>query len=344
MVMKLLYLNKINTNAGWGFETFLNQSLEDLKVDTICLDYQENRYSLARKLLNVQEEFDALLLQRGCGYLIPLPILKAIQRPRFLVFTELVARNPEQHYLLKSGFFDHVFLRSNPCINWVRQQGWLQDSQISLFLSAINPGFHRYIPNLEKTIDVLFVGTLSPRRQEIINKISQLPITVRSAFGDEMVQLFNRAKIVLNLHGTEFLDTESRIYEALACRSFVITERLSEESPFQNLVHLIETNGSSDMIQKIRYYLANTEAREKIAYSGYLEVLKNHTVLSRAKQIKTIFEDQLLTRMSQTYYPSLNQQALGRLRLLEKGLHLRDLSWRKTRTMLSKAKRMLIHN
>lgn len=286
--MKILYINKIHTNACWGFEHFLDSAFQDIGINTICIDYQQNSYTLAKRLLKIQDHFDALLLQRGCGYIIPLPILQAIRRPRFLLFTELVARNPKQHYLLKSGLFEHIFFRSIPCMLWVKQQKWLRDDQMSLLMSAIEPKFHRHITGIRQDIDILFIGTLSPRRESLIKKLSyDLPITVCSAFGENMIYLINKSKIILNLHSTNLLDTETRIYEVLACKGFLITETLSIESPFQNGVHLVEASNLTDLHDKIVYYLNHPKERQEIANHGYNEVLKNHTILNRAKQIKT---------------------------------------------------------
>lgn len=336
---KLLYLNKINTNSGWGLETFLNKELKNIGIETICIDYQQNAYNLSQAILNLKDDFDALLLQRGCGYLIPLSVLKAIQRPRFFLFTELVARNPDQHYLIKSGLFDHIFFRSIPCMKWVRQQGWLQDNQMSLFLSAINPKFHRYLPEIEKDIDVLFVGTLLPRRQKIIDELSKhFSVKACTAFGEEMVHLFNRAKIILNLHGTDLPDTETRVYEALACQSFLITEQLSEEKPFTTGIHLIETSTLSEMKEQIDYYLTHEDKRSLIAGSGYREVIYSHTFSDRAKQLYTVISN---SSQQEEGSLSLKKETLQLCTYYEQWHSAKDHSTNFIRKQLSRVKQNL---
>lgn len=292
--MKLLYINKIKANVGWGFETFLDRSLHEHGIETICVDYQENAYSLANSLLNITNDFDAVLLQRGCGYLIPLEILTAINRPKFLLFTELVPRNLDQHYLLKSDLFEHIFFRSLPCIDSVLAQGWRAKDRLSLFLSSIDPSFHQPIDGIEKDIDVLFIGTLLPRRQKIIDELAQsFKIETGNAFGLDMVKLINRAKIVLNIHGEDFLDTETRVYETLACKGFLLTETLSAENPFQSSVDLVEAVDIEDLKSKIAYYLENQIERNTIANHGYESVIRHHSFGDRAKQIKQIIEKYL---------------------------------------------------
>lgn len=341
--MKLLFLNQIETCAGWGFETFLNRSLLDIGVTTICIDYQKNAYVLASKLLEINEEFDAVLLERGCGYLIPVEILNAINRPKIFLFTELVARNPQEHYLLRSEIFDRIFFRSIPCMDWIVQQGWLERERMGLFLSAIDPGFHKPNGEIEKDIDILFIGTLLPRRQKIISELSnKFSIATHSAFGQDMVNLVNRAKIILNIHGEDFPDTETRVYETLACKGFLLTERLSPESPFQEGIHLVESKDITDLKEKIAYYLNDRVNREAIAEAGYQEAVSVHTFDARAKQIKEAIEPYLT--VSNHSSNLLDRKRLQRCVQWEKIAKVRDDTYLLTRKYLSIIKQSLIKN
>lgn len=335
--MRLLFINQIVTNASWGFETFLNLELERLGIETICLDYHQDRYRIAPALLELQGDFDALLLERGTGYLIPATVLRAIQRPRILLFTELVARNPDQQYLLRNRLFDHVFLRSHTCIDHVIAQGWLQPSQVELFLSAVFPSFHRLLPNQPRDIDVLFIGTITPRRQALLAQLQDsLPLTVARAYGQEMIALMNRAKVILNIHGEAHLDTETRIYEALACGGFVITERLSTESPFTSGQHLIEVDSLDEMISQTRHYLSSPQARSNIAQAGHVLVNAEHTITARARQLQIILRK--FTPPAQPPIPPLNRQLLNHAKWEEKYRHLWE---RQTRPLLGRIKRYL---
>lgn len=338
--MKLLYINKIETNAGWGLETFINQALRDHEIETICIDYQKNAYALSRSLLNITDKFDAVLLERGCGYLIPLDILKAIKRPKILLFTELVSRNVNQHYLLKSGIFEHVFFRSLPCMEWVENKGWLSQHQMSLFLSAIDPFFHRPIENTLKDIDILFIGTLLPRRQKILSELANnFSVTIFSAFGQDMVSLINRAKVVLNIHGEDFLDTETRVYETLACKGFLLTESLSCENPFKNGIHLVEAMNIKDLKEKIAYYLDNHRSREAIAESGFQEVIRHHTFNDRGNQIKQVLEPLIFP--STLANATLDRKYLKLISRWENYLNARDKIKFQTRLYLSSIKQSI---
>ena len=339
--MKLLYINQIETNTGWGLEYFINQSLLEHEIETICVDYEKNSYSVANELLKINENFDAVLLERGCRYLIPLEILKAIKRPKFFLLTELVARNPKDHCLLNSGMFEHIFFRSIPCMDRVSEEDWLEPHQMSLFLSAIDPKFHQPIEGTIKDIDILFIGTLLPRRQKIISELAnQFSITICSAFGQEMVELINRAKIVLNIHGEEFLDTETRVYETLACKGFLLTESLSAENPFQDGIHLVEATDITDLKEKIAYYLNDDLSRETIATKGYQEAIDRHTFQERAKQIIQTIEPYLPTSAPTT--DPFDRRKLQLLRHWESYLKVRDTTLFQIRRYLSYVKQYLI--
>ncbi len=341
--MKLLFINKIETCAGWGFETFLNRSLLENGVETICIDYEKNAYSLANKLLEIDENFDAVLLEKGCGYLIPIEILNAIKRPKFFLFTELVARNPQECYLLKSEVFEHIFFRSLPCMDGIVAKGWRDRDRMSLFLSAIDPTFYRSIEGVAKDIDVLFVGTLLPRRQKIVTELANsCSVTTCAAFGQDMVDLINRAKIILNIHGEDFLDTETRVYETLACKGFLLTERLSSENPFQDGIHLVEAKDIADLKDKIAYYLDDDSSRETIAEAGYLEVIHQHTFKERVNQIKQTIEPYLsMPNLTSDPFARAELERCAKWELFDK---TRDRTIILTRRYLSLVKQTIIRS
>ncbi|MCC6454897.1 MAG: glycosyltransferase family 1 protein [Caldilineaceae bacterium] len=324
--MRLLFINKIETNAGWGFETHLNAALQKVGIETISLDYHKHRYGIAKHLLERQEDFDGVLVERGTGYAIPASVLQAIRCPRFLLFTELVSRHPDQHYLLRENLFDYVFLRSAACIDFVRAKDWLRAEQVGLFLSAVDPGSYHPVEGLEQDIDVLFVGTLTPRRELLLAELQRdFSVTVASAFAQEMATLVNRAKIVLNLHAEEYLDTETRVYETLACGGFLITEPLSRESPFTSGIHLIEAGDSAALWREIAYYLTYPDERRLIANTGRAKVIAEHTIDERARQLHAIFS-RFITK-SQGIDP-LDRALLRRAVAIEAISRMRDLSFR----------------
>lgn len=293
--MKILYLNVIERNAGWGAEWFISRALQELGHFPYSIDFRQNRYSLVPALLK-SPECDVLFVQKGDG--LALSLIKSIQRPRFYWACDLLGVLPDQRLdemdaaydrtqfqLLSSGLFDHLFLRTDNCIDTVVSRGWARRDRCSILSSGFDPEFQYRLPGEPKEFDILFIGSLTPRRRQIIEAIShQYRVKVASAFGPEMVKLINRTKIVLNIHSGPLPDTETRVYEVLGCGAFLLTEQLSPDQPFSHL-DLIQFASVDDLKAKLSYYLAHESEREIIAAHGYQTALCAHTYYHRAQQI-----------------------------------------------------------
>ncbi len=286
--MKILYINVIEENVGWGAECFVNRGFLRDGHESITLDYRKNRYHLAKHFLSIEKDIDVLFLQRGDGF--PLELLEAVNRPRIFWASELVARNRDQDRLLRSGLFDHIFVRTHTCKNVLVKKGWVSAENVSILLSGFDEVVQYPMPLACKDIDVLFVGSVTPRRRIWLDHLKkEFRIVEANAFGTEMTTLLNRGKIILNIHAEDFIDTETRVFEALGCRSFLITEKLSKENPFISEAHLVETDDLSQMAEKIDYYLRNDDERDKIAACGHQEALVKHTYTKRAEEIVNLF-------------------------------------------------------
>ncbi len=288
--MKIFYISVIELNAGWGAEWFVNDGFNKNGHETITLDYRKYRTQLAEKIAEVTD-YDVLFLQRGDGF--PVELLENINKPKFFWASEPLAFQRDQDHLIKSGIFDHVFVHTNLCKEKVIKDKWLPENKVSVLLNGFDEKLHRKIESSPKDIDIVFIGTLTPRRKEILEELGKsFNIAVVHALGEDMVSLFNRSKIVLNIHSYGwYLDTETRIFEALGCGAFVITEKLSEENPFISGKHLIEVENIEEMKEKISYYLLHDQKRETIAQHGYTEALANHTYNKRAQYMAEIFSN-----------------------------------------------------
>lgn len=286
--MTILYINVIEENAPWGAECFVDAAFNKLGHKTITLDYRKYREELASKVYSLKDDFDVLFLQRGEGF--PIDILESVKRPRFFWASELVSRNRDQDRLLSSGLFSHVFVHSQACLEKVVKNGWLKREQVSVLLNGFDKSIHRPLSGLEKDIEVLFIGNILSRREEILKNLTQkFSLLTTRAFGNEMNELFNRAKIVLNIHAEEYLDTETRVFEVLGAGGFLISETLSTDNPFIKEEHYVEVDSIDELEKKIRYYLEANEARDKIAEQGYIEATSKHSYLERAEYIAELF-------------------------------------------------------
>jgi hypothetical protein len=335
--MNIFYVSVIEWHAGWGAEWFVNKGFNAIGQTTYCVDYRKYRYRLKRHFLDAPQ-CDVFFLQRGDGF--PLPYLRALQIPRLFWASELVSRCRDQDRLFKSGLFDHVFLRTPQCIETVVSRGWLQPQQCSVLLSGFDESVHRPIPHVERDIDVLFVGSVTPRRQRVLDELQKHhSILVASAFGEELVYLFSRAKVVLNIHAEEYLDTETRVFETLGCGAFLLSERLSVENPFSDR-ELVQFDSVEELHVKIQYFLSHESERETIAAQGYAAATSGHTYTQRARHITGVMSACLETRGHGTGSEAMMHYdaALRAYMALEPVLRTGDKVLRKARSTASKAR------
>jgi len=291
--VQVVYINKIETNARWGAEYFQNKAFIKTGVNTICIDYQKAAYNLSAKVNEASSRGNALILQRGTGYLPPKCIFRSVGIPKILILTELIRRVKNQYYLLDNRLFDYIFVRSVECLHLLRQRFRFPAERSSLLLSAVDPALY-YPITTEKDIDVLFIGTVTPRRNKILAELKKnVSVNIENVYGREANKLFNRAKVILNIHGGNYADTETRIFEVLAGKGFLVTEKLSSESPFKSGRHLTEVDSVPEMVQMTDFYLNSAKQREIIAKNGYDFVIASHTYLHRSYQIQTVLEELL---------------------------------------------------
>lgn len=97
------------------------------------------------------------------------------------------------------------------------------------------PEMTRIIP-AEKDIDVLFYGSMNPRRHAIIEQLTRLGLNVVSrvndAYGAVLDSLIARAKIILNIHyATTQLFEIVRVGYALANSKAVVSEQSVDDYP-----------------------------------------------------------------------------------------------------------------
>lgn len=281
--MKIYFVSVIEQNAGYGAEVFLNRGFQKLGHETITLDYRKHREQLAQRFFEAPG-FDAFLLQRGDYF--PIDLVRACRRPRFFYSSELVSRRGDQWHLFQSNLFHRVFVRTESCRGEIVRRGWMPAERVAVLLSAFDEETHRPLPDIEPQYDVVFVGSATPRRRAILDRLKQsFRVLETQAFGHDMAAAFNRGRVAVNLHAEDRLDTETRVFEALGSGSFLISEPLTAENPFKDGEHLVIASSMDDLEAKIRHYLEREDERRRIAGAGRREALAKHSYLARAREI-----------------------------------------------------------
>ena len=171
---------------------------------------------------------------------------------------------------------------------------------------AIPPGFDSQIyhplAQKTKTIDVSFVGAMRGKagRAEYARALAQAGIDFR-AFGSgtpggvvsrsRVIEIFRESRINLNFTGVSLstpLDAKlsinrrarqmkGRPFMVALCGSFVLCEYVPGMEHFFDIGKELDVfRGEAELVEKIRFYLANEERREAIAAEGYRRAVAHY--------------------------------------------------------------------
>ena len=131
--------------------------------------------------------------------------------------------------------------------------------------------------NIDKDIDILFAGTLTPHRRRIIDRLRhdhKLPILVPNSanwgsYGPELDYLVQRSKIVLSLR-TFAEESEwkmTRFLRLLANAAFVVAEVSGSEEEGRFSAGIVFGH-EKELGEILKKYLDDCEGREKVAKEG----------------------------------------------------------------------------
>lgn len=150
------------------------------------------------------------------------------------------------------------------------------------------PGLTRIPAAPARDIDVLFIGSMNPRRGQVLDQLEAQGAKVEVAFncyGEARDALIARAKIVLNLHFYQAKLFEIvRVSYLLANRVCVVSETgldMELETPFLGGVAFA---GYSGLVPSCLRLLNDDAARDRIAQKGFaqIQVLSQVDMLKRA--------------------------------------------------------------
>ena len=179
-----------------------------------------------------------------------------------------------------------------------------------------------YFPaECEKDIDISFIGWQSKERLEILEKVCKRArqknwtVKIGGPFHDnkyfwkkylfgrrnknlakflenrmfepeEVAALYRRSKICLNINVSMHKSLNPRTFEICATKSFQLMNSGQNSCGFINLeTDLATFDNAEDLLEKIEFYLANDELREKIAENGYNSVMKNCTIKKSVERL-----------------------------------------------------------
>lgn len=269
------------SNHPWGFENDLFDTLTEMGFDVVDTDYRKDSRYIAQ-LLN--QDVHMTFVQKGEG--LPPDLIAGIPGVTVLWYPDdlLATQHGPRDVAYNGAAYDMVYGYGRWDLKEYKKYGV---KNVRWLPAACLPSLHRKL-NIAKIHDVTFIGNLYENRIKLLERLAKrFNVLVKNAFRDEMVEIFNKSKIVLNL-GIGQGSIPHRIFEALACGSFLLTNEIPKEDRlFRDRVHLVYFN-DQNIEDLVAYYLAHEKEREAIANRGRAEVLKHHTVRHR---METILKD-----------------------------------------------------
>jgi 2-polyprenyl-3-methyl-5-hydroxy-6-metoxy-1,4-benzoquinol methylase/Tfp pilus assembly protein PilF len=204
--------------------------------------------------------------------------------------------------------FDFVFMAQKAQVPDFVEAGMKRVHWLPL---ACSPELHD-LPPQERIYDIAYVGSLTDsndRRLKLFQRVRErFPnCKIGRFWPHQMADIYSRSKIVLNACVNR--DVNMRVFEGLASGAMLITDEADGlEDLFEDGKHLAIYRRDEDLFELVERYLADTEARERIAAAGRAEVLENHTYDCRMTQMMDIVVEAMrsegLRSHSEAYYGS----------------------------------------
>jgi spore maturation protein CgeB len=173
--------------------------------------------------------------------------------------------------------------------------------------SSADTRMFRPLANVRPFADVIFVGTRTDRREEILGRLQDFDMRVygpgwrksslrRScvypeAFGSLTNRVYNSARINLNIHAWfgHGSAMNLRLFEVPAAGAFLLTDWVAEiDAAYVDGEHLACWRDLGELREKIAYYLAHEAERRRIARQGREHFLRNHAYTTRVETVLAI--------------------------------------------------------
>ena len=201
-----------------------------------------------------------------------------------------------EYRLKRAKEFDHVFVSHSPSIEQFVKDG-IPREKIHYLPWAAEATCYKPFPVLEKW-DWCFIGSISNEfRLNLLDRFCrEWPVGERGYLGwlnnqvkgwnvlEDAAKKYCYSKLIINEAMKD--DLNMRVFEALACGRFLLTEDVPDlHRHFVDGKHLVTFKTIDEAVDKARYYLEHDDERNAIAEAGYQEFLAGHTYMHRAKEI-----------------------------------------------------------
>lgn len=168
---------------------------------------------------------------------------------------------------------------------------------------AASPSFHKPMPEVKKTYDVIIVGHPRADRLAIVEELDKhfkvglygkgwrrfgvIP-RGRQVNGIEHVKALNSGRAYISFSKTVagFINVKVGLFEAIACGTAVFTEEFAEmEKYFAYGKEIVGYNSLEELVQKLKHYLHNPSELNTLAENARARLLREHTWAKRWEQV-----------------------------------------------------------
>lgn len=190
-------------------------------------------------------------------------------------------------HLVWAKDFDYVFIAQKEYIPNFKEA--VKHDRVYWLPLGADPEVHSP-KTKDKLFEVGFVGSISSevhrRRADLLNKInSEVPVSYKRCFDEEMSLHFSQSKIVFN--NAIKNDLNMRVFEAMSIGSLLLTDMTVGNGQAEMFVDGEDyvVYNDENIVEKVKYYLTHEEEREKIAKRGREIILRAHTYLHRVDEL-----------------------------------------------------------
>ena len=162
-----------------------------------------------------------------------------------------------------------------------------------LFQIGYQKELHRIEHKKNKDIDVLFYGSVNPRRKEVLDELIKKKVKVKSLFGvygKERDDIIANSKIILNMHMYD-----SKIFEIirvfyLLTNGIAVVSEVGENTKYNNdYLNYICSCHYENLEERIFHLLKNDDERETLAINGLNRIKKFPQHIFTNKIISNVF-------------------------------------------------------
>jgi hypothetical protein len=294
--------------AGYDAASVFDDSIEPSRADVVWVQGNINWYPRARRLLAALPEPTRPKVLVWHSEPLPFPHGSGFPRPRLTVreIAKIILRDQRatdaytNYYRLKQmhrrGLIDLCVVTSRSRQNFLAEKG-IPSHFVPLGSHA---GVGRRM-NLDRDIDVLFIGTLDDsRHRSALKYLRANGINVEAvgswkagpSWGEPRTELINRAKIFLNIQRHAGQYSGYRMLLGLMNGAMVVSEPVHDPFPYEPGVHYVESTLET-MPVAIPKYLSGESARSAIVANGHRFATETLTMENSMRQIINLMETML---------------------------------------------------